>query len=82
MALRRRLCKLPLRYKAWLKMIQDKAKTADDSASVSALATVCDYYGVGLAQDEIAAKNNFEIKWEEWTHLTTPGLVDKLKQKV
>jgi hypothetical protein len=32
--------------------------------------------------EEVASKNGFEIKWEDWSHISTPGLVDKLKQKV
>ena len=82
MALRRTVGRFPLKYKSWLKMIQDKSKTPDDAVSVSALASGCDYYGVGIHADEIQAKNNFEVKWDDWGHLATPGLVNKLREKV
>ena len=72
----------PTRYKSWLSMLTDKAKTPEDHASVSALSALCDYYAVGITQDEIKARNNFEVKWEDWAHLQTPGLVEKLKAKV
>ena len=81
-ALRRRAGAVPGRYKGWVRMIQEKAKTPEDSASVSALSAVCDYYGRDIQQDELSAKNNFEVNWEDWSHIVTPGLVDKLKEKV
>lgn len=81
-ALKRSTLGAPLRYKSWVKMIQDKVKTADDAAAVSGLAAVCDYYGQHVSKDELQAKNNFEINWEEWGHLVTPNLVSQLKEKV
>ena len=81
-ALRKKVLGPPTKYKTWFNMLQQKAKTPDDALSVSGLATVCDYYGIGMTADEIKAKNNFEVKWDNWKHLATPGLVDKLKAKV
>ena len=72
----------PTRYKAWVNMLSDKAKTSEDHSSVSALSMLCDYFAVGIPNDEIKAKNNFEVKWEDWSHLQTPGLVSSLKEKI
>ena len=72
----------PLRYKAWVSMLTEKAVTAEDQSSVSALATLCDYYAIGIPEDEIKAKNNFEVKWDDWKHLQTPELLGKLRAKV
>lgn len=81
-ALRRVVRGTPLRYKAWLNGVQKNVTSPDDAASVSALATVCDFYGRQVDAEEFSAKNGFEIKWEDWGHIATEGLVDKLKQKV
>ncbi|CAG9331503.1 unnamed protein product [Blepharisma stoltei] len=81
-ALRRTNSGAPLRYKAWMKMLNDKVKTSDDASSVSALGAVCDYYGSSVPKDELQSKNNFEINWDEWSHLVTPGIVSKLREKV
>jgi hypothetical protein len=81
-ALRQSPLNSPLRYKAWLKMVQTKVKSADDASSVGALSAVCDYYGQAADPEDIKAKHNYEIKWEDWSHLVTPGLVDKLKAKL
>ena len=56
-------------------MVQDKAVTSDDLMTVGALSTICDYYGQGISAQELQSKNNFEINWDEWSHLATPGLV-------
>jgi hypothetical protein len=86
MALRSILRKNPMnppsRYKAWLKMLTDKAKTPEDHLSVSALSAVCDYYALSPTSEELRSKNNFEVKWDEWSHLQTEGLVSKLKAKI
>jgi hypothetical protein len=73
---------VPLRYKAWLQMITDKATSSEDQASVSALGTICDYYSVSIPQDEVKSKNNFEVKWEDWSHLQSKEIVEKLKAKI
>lgn len=72
----------PQRYKSWIGLISDKAATSEDQASVSALSAVCDYYTVGIPEDEIKSKNNFEVKWEDWSHLQSQEIVQKLKAKI
>ncbi|OMJ93743.1 hypothetical protein SteCoe_3183 [Stentor coeruleus] len=72
----------PTRHKAWVQMLTEKAVTNEDQSSVSALATICDYYAIGIPEEEVKAKNNFQVKWDEWAHLQTPGLVSKLRAKV
>lgn len=64
-----------------MKSFSDKAKSAEDSNSVSALSIVCDYYGKKADLKEMEAKNNYQVNWDDWSHLVTPGLVNKLKQK-
>lgn len=71
----------PVRYKTWIRMISDKAVTTEDQSSVSALGALCDYYTVGITQDEVSSKNNFEVKWEDWAHLQSQDLVQKLQAK-
>jgi hypothetical protein len=82
MILRKPALHPPRRHKAWVAMLTEKAVSAEDQSSVSALATLCDYYAIGLPADEVKAKNGFEVKWDEWQHLQTPDLVSKLKAKV
>ena len=55
----------PTRYKAWVRMLTEKAKNTEDQSSVSALSTICDYYAVGIQPDEIKSKNNFEVNWDD-----------------
>lgn len=86
MALRSVLRKIqktpPRRYKSWISLISDKASTSEDMSSVSALSAICDYYTVGIPEDEVKSKNNFEVKWEDWSHLQSQELVQKLKAKI
>ena len=63
-------------------MITDRATSSEDQATVSALGTICDYYTVGIPQDEVKAKHNFEVKWEDWEHLQSKEIVEKLKAKI
>ena len=72
----------PSRYKAWVKMMTDKAKTTEDHVSVSALSTLMDHYAVGIPEDEVKSKNNFEVNWEDWKHLHSSDIVEKLQAKV
>ena len=30
----------------------------------------------------MAQKNNYEVEWDKWSHLITPGIVDALKAKL
>ena len=73
---------VPLRYKAWFNDIQKRVKGPEDSISVSALGSVCDYYCQTISAEESKSMNNFEIDWNKWSHLVTPGLVSKLKEKL
>lgn len=70
------------RYRSWLKRIQDKAQTIEDMNSVTALATVCDFYGLEVDQRDLKQHNNYEVDWKQWDHILTPGILDKLKAKL
>jgi hypothetical protein len=69
-------------HRTWYASLQEKAKGAEDMNTLSALGSIVDYYGQEVNESEIAAKNNYEVKWEDWSHLMTPGIVDSLKSKV
>ena len=82
LALRSRALNVPGRYKAWYNDIQKRVRTPEDNSHVSALGSLCDYYSQEVTKDEIKAMNNFEVDWKAWSHLITPGLVSKLKDKL
>lgn len=73
---------VPQRYKSWFNDIQKRVKTQEEGASVSALGAVCDYYSQTIRPEEAQSMNNFEVDWTKWSHLVTPGLVSKLKEKL
>jgi len=82
LALRSRALAVPLRYKAWFNDIQKRVQNPEDGSYVSALGSVCDYYSQTLSAEETKSMNNFEIDWTKWSHIVTPGLVSKLKEKL
>ena len=69
-------------HQQWFQNLASKAKTPDDMNTVGALGSVFDYYGQSTDTQEMASKNNFEVNWDDWSHLMTPGIVDKLKAKL
>jgi hypothetical protein len=69
-------------HRAWYAALHDKGSTPDDLNTLAALGNIIDYYGADTDVAEMEAKNNYEINWDEWKHLMTPGIVDNLKAKL
>ena len=68
------------RYKDWYARLI-KTNTQESNLEVSALGNLIDYFGRETNAEVLNATDNYEIKWEEWGHILTPGVVDGLRSK-